>query len=453
MIKTCKHCGKEFETNNPQKIYCSDQHYRPCPVCGKSVPMIDNDFSRPSKCCSTECQHILRTRKFQTRICEECGKPFQPTSGVQTICHRTHTRICEICGQEFEVSRRDIYDNVIACSRECKRMLRRQRNLDKWRVYTPMLRKDVQDKHKHTMLERHGVKYGVPLPSAIHNQGNIISKANREFGKRLEDAGIEYKFELRLGKYSYDIHILNTNILIEINPTYTHNLIGNHWGDRLVSGYHLEKTLRASEWGYRVIHVFDWDCFDKIVNLLLPKEKVFARKCKLYKLSSSATNEFLNKYHLQGTCRGQILSLGLYHGSELVEVMTFGKSRYDKKHDVELLRLCSHPRYRVVGGASKLFKFATDYYGLSNIISYCDISKFSGNVYEIIGMKKIRTTPPQEVWSDGMNKITANLLRQQGFDRLFSTNFGKGSSNELLMIEHGWLPIEDCGQAVYEYID
>lgn len=316
-----------------------------------------------------------------------------------------------------------------------------------------MLRKDVQDKHKHTMLERHGVKYGVPLPSAIHNQGNIISKANREFGKRLEDAGIEYKFELRLGKYSYDIHILNTNILIEINPTYTHNLIGNHWGDRLVSGYHLEKTLRASEWGYRVIHVFDWDCFDKIVNLLLPKEKVFARKCKLYKLSSSATNEFLNKYHLQGTCRGQILSLGLYHGSELVEVMTFGKSRYDKKHDVELLRLCSHPRYRVVGGASKLFKFATDYYGLSNIISYCDISKFSGNVYEIIGMKKIRTTPPQEVWSDGMNKITANLLRQQGFDRLFSTNFGKGSSNELLMIEHGWLPIEDCGQAVYEYID
>ena len=39
--KVCKQCGKPFETNNPQKIYCNDKHYLPCPVCSKPVEKKD----------------------------------------------------------------------------------------------------------------------------------------------------------------------------------------------------------------------------------------------------------------------------------------------------------------------------------------------------------------------------------------------------------------------------
>ena len=66
-------------------------------------------------------------------------------------------------------------------------------------------------------------------------------------------------------------------------------------------------------------------------------------------------------------------------------------------------------------------------------------------------MTLVRTTPPLEVWSKRKNKITANLLRQRGYDQLFGTNFGKGVSNDELMIEYGWLPVYDCGQRVYEF--
>lgn len=324
--------------------------------------------------------------------------------------------------------------------------------IKRYGVKSAMQVPEFREKYINTMLERYGVEWGFNTDTAIEQSRNRISRPNREFAKKLNDIGLETEFEFRIGKYSYDIHISDTDILIEIDPTYTHNLIGNHWGEGIASGYHLEKTLWAREHGYRVVHVFDYDDWDKVLDMLRGKKSIYARKCKLYKLTTDVANEFLDKYHLQGKCRGQLLCLGLYYNNQLVEVMTFGKSRYDKKHDVELLRLCSHPDYRVIGGASKMFKFATEYIGLNNIISYCDCSKFSGGVYTGIGMKKIRTTPPQEVWCDGMNKITANLLRQQGFDRLFGTNFGKGSSNELLMIEHGWLPIEDCGQDVYEYM-
>lgn len=36
-INTCKECGKQFEASSPRVAYCSDVHYRPCPVCGKPV--------------------------------------------------------------------------------------------------------------------------------------------------------------------------------------------------------------------------------------------------------------------------------------------------------------------------------------------------------------------------------------------------------------------------------
>ena len=45
--------------------------------------------------------------------------------------------------------------------------------------------------------------------------------------------------------------------------------------------------------------------------------------------------------------------------------------------------------------------------------------------------------------------ITDNLLRQRGFDQLFETNYGKGTSNEELMIMHGFIEVYDCGQLTY----
>lgn len=129
--------------------------------------------------------------------------------------------------------------------------------------------------------------------------------------------------------------------------------------------------------------------------------------------------------------------------------MTFGDARYDKSFDTELLRLCTNSGYAVIGEASKFFKHAVTQYSLGKIISYYDIAKFSGRVYEQLNMKFIREAEPQEIWSKGKKRITANLLRQRGFDQLFNTNFGKGTSNEELMLQHSWLPVYDCGQKVF----
>ena len=325
----------------------------------------------------------------------------------------------------------------------------KQTFLEKYGVDNPSKSPEIKEKIRQTMIERYGEDYGVMLSECNKHH---ISQANLKFKEMLEAKGVEVTLEKHIGQRSYDICIESTKTVVEINPSYTHNALGNHWSESgLPKDYHKMKTALAKEAGYRCLHVFDWDDWAKVIDLLVPRHKIYARDCKLFRLNSDITTEFLNKHHLQGSVKGNQLCLGLVKDNEIYEVMTFGEPRYDTKHSAELLRLCTRSGYQVVGGASKLFKYATDCFLVDNIISYCDLAKFNGDVYEKLGMKKIRETEPQEVWSNGSKKITANLLRSRGFDQLFGTNYGKGTDNELLMIDNGWLPVFDCGQAVYEY--
>lgn len=131
--------------------------------------------------------------------------------------------------------------------------------------------------------------------------------------------------------------------------------------------------------------------------------------------------------------------------------MTFGKPRYNKKYEYELLRLCYHPDYLVVGGAEKMFSYFIQTYQPENIISYCDNSKFGGNVYKKLGFLQSKESKPSRHWFNIKTHIhiTDNLLRQRGFDQLFNTSFGKGSNNDNLMRDSGFVEIYDSGQSAW----
>ena len=341
-------------------------------------------------------------------------------------------------------------------------------------MFDKRLRQLAAERHDATMLKKYGAKYtmqvselkekvsksiqdkyGVPWyvltqECSEHNYKQV-SKINIAFADCLNELGIKTRFEYHVGRPSFDIQLLDKNILVEIDPTFTHNSLKVIHGGPIDKNYHARKTQIAEEAGYRCIHVFDWDDWSTIIQLIVPKQTVYARKCKLMKIDKATAEIFTNKNHMQGSCKGQDIVYGLYLEGELIEVMTFGKPRYNKHYDLELLRLCSRLDLNVVGGASKLFSAFKKDYPESSVLSYCDYSKFTGKVYEQIGMKLNYLTPPAKVWSKDNKYITDNLLRQHGFDRLFNTDYGKGTSNEQLMIDNGWLPVFDCGQKVFVY--
>ena len=82
-----------------------------------------------------------------------------------------------------------------------------------------------QKKVKKTLMLKYGVEYACLTENCINNNGRMISKVNKDFKELLDKNGIKSELEFRLNKYSFDLHILDTNILIEINPTYTHTLV------------------------------------------------------------------------------------------------------------------------------------------------------------------------------------------------------------------------------------
>lgn len=474
--KRCIICGQEFLPKTPSNRICNEDHYNFCPICGEKIIW---NSTRKVEPCSKQCR--LELARIHSR--EKYGTDHPMQNKVVQQHHKES--MMKTHGVEFALQSQELKEKAI------------ETNLHRYGVEWVQQNEEIRKKSEETMKTRYGGKttlesdilkqkmhatmiarYGEPSLTKVERfrktiqetnfhpyevpyscmadeckelQESIILAINRKFGEILEDHNIEYSYKKRMDSKSFDIFVPSSNVVIEIDPTYTHNVIGDHWGNKLDERYHLEKTMLAENDGHRCIHVFDWDDWNPIIQLLKPRKSIYARNCEVWRINKDAGDKFLNSYHIQKSCRGQLLYLGLVYQDELLQVMTFGRSRFNKHYDVELLRLCTKPGIQLVGGSSKLFSYATSEYGLNNIISYCDYSKFTGTVYEKMGMKFDHQTPPQEIWSKGTQKITANLLRQHGYDQLFNTSYGKGTSNDKLMLENGWLPVYDCGQKVYVF--
>lgn len=300
---------------------------------------------------------------------------------------------------------------------------------------------------KNTFLEKYGSESYWAMPGAKKSNGAVNSHANTAFAEKLDEAGIPYDREIPLDGKVFDFRVGST--LIEIDPAPTHNVNWSPYGQvRITKNYHEEKTRIAANNGYGCIHVFDWDSPDKIIAMLTARGAVGARKCDCRRISAQEAKNFLDEHHLQGYAKDSC-RLGLYYDGKLVSIMTFGKPRYSKRSEWELIRYASC--LNVTGGAKKLLSEFIRLYDPESIVSYCDLSKFSGKTYIDLGFKRGRKAGPSCHWYNIKTKqhITDNLLRQRGFDQLFGTSYGKGTSNEQLMLDAGFCQVYDCGQATY----
>ena len=334
--------------------------------------------------------------------------------------------------------------------------------LDKYNVNYPAQSKEIYNKVINTNLEKYGIEYACLLPQCLSANNKTISKVNKKFSELLKQNNIDNELEFHINKNSYDIHIINTNILIELNPTYTHNsTIGPIFKNIQIcpkdKNYHLNKTKLAEEDDYHCIHIWDWDNWDKIINIFKPKKKISAHKTELKEVSKQEANEFLDKYHLQGSCNGNDINIGLFYKNELISLVTFGKPRYNKNYEYEFLRFVGHKDYSVYGGTNKLFNYFIEKYKPNSIISYCDKSKFEGKFFNNLGFIKEKETKPACHWYNLKTKqhFLDNSLRAIGADRLLNTNYGSiekcGMNNRDIMLKEGFVEVYDCGQDVYTW--
>lgn len=465
--QTCsKECGNEAISKTLTKYSTED---RVCEICGEDFSKRQDE--KPAvfikrRTCSKECFSVLRgnIRKISLppKICEICGKEFSRRDDEATTDFYTRKTCSKECG--FKLAGRNesvdtLPKNCVVCGKEFLRKCPTEKIVEfnqrktcsaECSLIIGMHSTEAREKSKETHLE----KYGVPsyvMTKECRNSYNTISKPNKEFAKKLEELGIEYEMEFPLERYSYDLRVGDT--LVEINPFAFHNVTFSPFGNIPDKDYHKNKTLTAIENGFRCVHVWDWDDTDKIIQLFTSRETLYARNLEIKDVEQKECREFLQKYHLQNDTRSQPIRLGLYD-KDLIMVMTFGTPRYNKNFEYEMLRLCTKTGYKVVGGANRLFKYFLNNYQPKSVLSYCDMSKFTGEVYLNLGFTLLKENAPSKHWyHPNGSHFTDGQLRKQGFDRLvgkeYNISYGKGTSNEELMRSYGYTEVFDTGQNTY----
>lgn len=272
----------------------------------------------------------------------------------------------------------------------------------------------------------------------------------------LEVNGINTESQFRRFKGIKEIDIINheNRIGIEVNGLYWHR------SDVKGSDFHVTKTNKMLERGYRLIHIFedDWLFKKEICKSILlnafsktPK-KIHARKCIMKTITNKEASKFLSENHIQGSCVSKI-RYGLFFENELVSVMSFGSNRKNlgntaKPNEYELLRFCNKIYTNVVGGASRLFKFFVAQHNPEKITSYCNRSIGTGNMYKCLGFCFLYNTPPNYFYFNKNKRLSRFKFRK---DVLIRQGHDKTKTEASIMKELGYHRIHDCGSMKFQW--
>lgn len=251
-------------------------------------------------------------------------------------------------------------------------------------------------------------------------------------------------------KLELDILIPQINLAIEFDGLFWHNELFVN------TDYHLNKTELCNKNGIDLIHIFEDEWLykkDVVLSIIknklgLVEQKIYARNCYIKVVPSDQHKQFLENNHIQGSVNTTI-KLGLYHGNDLVSLMTFGRRNgIGKNIDWELIRFCNKKDTVVVGSASKLFKYFVKNYKPKNVVSYSDRRWFSGGLYKLLGFNNTNVSNPNYWYVNNSIRyhrlnFKKNLLVKQGFD--------KTKTEREIMFERGYYRIYDCGNIRWEY--
>ena len=296
------------------------------------------------------------------------------------------------------------------------------------------------------MFNYYGIKYH--KESRSYQEKQIL-----EFCQSLT-SGVQSNTRQIITPLELDIYMPNHNLAIEYDGLFWHS---SYSIDTENKNYHLNKTKLCKEKGIQLLHIFEneWENPNKqkiwksiIKNKLNKSSKIFARKCEIKEISFKDSQIFLNNNHLQGQCNSSI-NIGLYYNNELVSLMTFGKSRFNKKVDWELLRFCNKLNYSVVGAASRLFKnFLKGHTG--SVISYADMRRSTGGLYRNLGFELSHESGPNYwYWKDGLLESRIQYQKHKLKNRL--EKFDSGLTESENMYLNGYRKIFDCGNQVWVY--
>ena len=455
----CEICGKEtsFHKHRGWSKYCSkkcmnssDSSRHKNSEITKSIrgTAINSDAVRIKSAQTLHANYGVENPSKNYEICEKRKNTFVERYGVESAFCLSAFR------QKGEQTQIEKYGGIGNSSP----IIRERKNNT---VRSQML---IQLKERLPEWEIHDITWEtgkLPIASLTHNCGTSISKdlgsgqylfnpicpkchgssnPQKKIIDLLNELGETFSVNDRkiIRPQELDILIPSKRIAIEVNGVYYH-------GEKFGRGkkYHLDKTVKCQEAGFQLLHFLDLEIennWNAVKHTIMSKlgylEKLDARKCEIKDVSSTDAVEFANRFHMQQSCQSSI-RLGLFFKGDLVSLMTFGKARYNKSYNFELLRFVSKANVR--GAASKLLARFSQMHPGSTIISYADRRWSNGQMYKKLGFEFIGNSPPGYRYFKN-----SKLYHRTQFQRHKLSDDSSLTESEI-MLARGFDKIWDCG--------
>lgn len=328
-----------------------------------------------------------------------------------------------------------------------------------------LFRKEVSENSLMSLARKYkiteeGIKFMAEL-NGIECGGYKTSGLETKVVEFLKSTGIDVEQSVRTilgGGREIDILIPSAGVGIECNRNYYHSYNPNDSVGLKDKNYHRNKMDAA----IRLMQFFEDEINEKfdivasmILNAVGKSERIHARKTEAKIIDSKTARSFCEANHINGYAQSR-LQIGLYHGDDLVSVMTFSPSRYEKRQGAwEIVRFCSILNHTVVGGASKLIAAARKVVGpeMECLLTYADLMHGTGNGYKACGFKEIGRTEVGYFWygrrvRESRQKYQRHKL-EKVFNEVFNEVFPKEMTENDIMFSKGYRKLYNAGNAKF----
>lgn len=290
-------------------------------------------------------------------------------------------------------------------------------------------------------------------PTCYYRQPAFVSNAETELADWIQSLNIRVVRTERqqIAPLHLDIYVPEHQLAIEY--------CGLYWHSQRASGkstnYHKNKMQQCHNRGIDLITVFEdeWLTKKQLVKSILSNrlgvaDRVGARKCQIQEISNVDVREFVNANHLQAHVNAA-LNIALTINDEIVSVMTFGRPRFNRRYEWELLRFCTKQGVAVTGGAEKIWDYFCQTRKPASIISYCDLRWFTGRTYEKLGMKQLYETEASYWYTDYTSRFHRSNFTKK---RLIAQGHAADKTEQQIMEDRNFDRIWDCGNRVYAVV-
>jgi len=473
--KKCKICEEEFVPSGPTGMYCKKTMRRKCLICNKEY----NSYCHPKIFffCSKECSKISNRLNLEKSMMNKYGATN--TFDSLELKEKAQNEMMRKYGVKFGFQSEEIKEKA------------KEIMINKYGVETYFEHKDFISKRKENSIKKYGADHHFKnkelmqreLEKKIKNRGNpfgsktVISKINQSFAKEIQSKfkGVKIEYEKSLDGVIFDLFLPEHNFLIEINPTVTHNStvpfaclinqcdkISCKKHKPIDRFYHYNKSMIAMKNNMYLLHIYDWDSKEKILNFISGKiskisNKISSKKLICKKITQKEANIFLNLYHIQGAAKNQIYCYGLYLDNTLLSVATFGKSRFNENYQFEFIRYAVKKEWIIYGASGRMLSKFIKEVNPKTIISYLDFNHTTIKNTFLNTCNFIEKKPTGPILNytkkNTSEKIPMSSLLKLGANNLIQTNYNKVDNphitNQEIMIKEGYVEIYTSGNRIF----